>query len=102
MNKWWRIIHNLIILNFLIEIVYSAYMVFFVVGGSRFPLLRSALETPLEIITKRRLYAIESWLALGGLAVYLAVTELLPRKLGKHDAASSDRSDPVSPTTVES
>ncbi|MDF1501253.1 MAG: hypothetical protein P1P76_12370 [Anaerolineales bacterium] len=84
LNKWWRLIHNLIILNFLVEIIYTSYMVFFAVGGSRFPLLRSALETPIEIIMKRRLYAIETWLAVGGLALYLAVTELLPRRLGKH------------------
>lgn len=84
LNRWWRIIHNLIILNFIVEIIYSTYMVFFVVGGSRFPLLRSALETPIEIIMKRRLYAIEGWLAIGGLAIYLAITELLPRRLGKY------------------
>jgi hypothetical protein len=87
LNRWWRFIHNLIILNFIVEIVYSTYMVFFVVGGSRFPLLRSALETPIEIIMKRRLYAIETWLAIGGLAIYLAITELLPRRLGKYKHA---------------
>jgi hypothetical protein len=84
LNRWWRTIHNLIILNFIVEIVYSSYMVFFAVGGSRFPLLRSALETPIEIIMKRRLYAIETWLAIGGLAIYIAITELLPRRLGKY------------------
>jgi len=89
LNKRWRIIHNLLILNFIVEIVYGTYMVFFVVGGSRFPLLRSALETPIEIIMKRRLYAIETWLAIGGLAIYLAVTELLPRRLGKYGKSRS-------------
>ncbi len=84
LNKWWRIIHNLILLNFIVEILYSTYMVFFVVGGSRFPLLRSAIETPIEIIMKRRLYAIETWLAIAGLAIYVAITELLPRRLGKY------------------
>jgi hypothetical protein len=53
-------------------------------------LLRSALETPIEVIMKRRLYAIETWLAIGGLAIYLAVTELLPRKLGKQQPKTSD------------
>ena len=89
LNKRWRIIHNLIILNFIVEIVYSFYMVFFAVGGMRFPLLRNALETPIEIIMKRRLYAIEAWLAIGGLAIYLAITELLPRRLGKYRQAKS-------------
>jgi hypothetical protein len=89
LNKWWRIIHNLIILNFIVEIVYSSYMVFFAVGGSRFPLLRSAVETPIEIIMKRRLYAIETWLAIAGLAIYVAITELLPRRLGKYKLSQS-------------
>lgn len=81
MRKWWRFLHGFIIINFLIEIFYGFYMVFFVVGGSRWPLMARATETPIEIILKRRLYAIEVWIAVAGLAVYLALTELLPRKL---------------------
>jgi len=71
----------LIIINFIIEILYSFYMVFFVIGGGKWPLLRKAVETPLEVILKRRLYAIEAWIAVGGLCVYLAITELLPQKI---------------------
>lgn len=56
-------------------------MVFFVVGGSRWPLMARATETPIEIILKRRLYAIEVWIAVAGLVIYLALTEFLPRKL---------------------
>jgi hypothetical protein len=56
-------------------------MVFFVVGGSRFPLWMRAVDTPIEVILKRRLYAIEVWIAIGGLVVYLAITEYLPQKL---------------------
>ena len=81
MRKWWRVLHGFIILNFLIEIFYGFYMVFFVVGGSRWPLMARATETPIEIILKRRLYAIEVWIAIAGLVVYIALTEFLPRKL---------------------
>jgi hypothetical protein len=81
MNKIWKFIHRLIIFNFLVEIIYSTYMVFFVIGGSRWPLFMKAIETPLEVITKRRLYALETWLAIGGLCIYLAITEVLPRRM---------------------
>lgn len=81
MRKWWRVLHGFIIVNFLIEISYGFYMVFFVVGGSRWPLMARATETPIEIILKRRLYAIEVWIAVAGLVIYIALTELLPRKL---------------------
>lgn len=79
-KKIWKIIHNLIIFNFLVEIVYSFYMVFFVIGGGKWPLMNRAVETPLEVILKRRLYAIEAWIAIGALCIYLAITEVLPRK----------------------
>jgi len=81
MKKIWKVIHSLVIINFIVEIIYSFYMVFFVIGGGKFPLLRRAVETPMEVILKRRLYAIEAWLAVGGLVLYIAVTEILPRKL---------------------
>lgn len=81
MHKFWKVLHWLIIVNFLAEIVYGFYMVFFVVGGSHYPLWMRAVETPIEIILKRRLYAIEVWIAITGLTIYLALTEFLPRKL---------------------
>jgi hypothetical protein len=33
------------------------------------------------VILKRRLYAIEAWVAFGALAIYLAITEILPKRL---------------------
>lgn len=81
MRKWWRVLHWFIIINFLVGIFYGFFMVFFAVGGGRYPLWMRAVETPVEIILKRRLYAIEAWVATSGLAVYLALTELVPRKL---------------------
>jgi len=79
LRKGMFILHWFIILIFLTEILYGMYMVFFVVGGSRWPLMARAVETPIEVILKRRLYAIEAWVAIAGLAVYLALTEFLPR-----------------------
>jgi hypothetical protein len=81
MRKGWRILHWLIILVFITEIIYGFYMVFFVVGGTRYPLWRKAVETPVEVILKRRLYAIETWISVVGLTIYLGLTTFLPRKL---------------------
>ncbi len=78
-KKGWKILHGLIIVNFLIEILYGSYMVFFVIGNHRWPLFGKAVETPLEVILKRRLYSLETWVALGALCIYLAITEIGPR-----------------------
>ena len=75
-------LHWAIIINFLIEIVYAAYMIFNVlqpeVGGGG-PLWERATSIPHELMVTRRLYAIEFWLAMGGLSIYLAITEIAPR-----------------------
>lgn len=81
MRKFWPIVHGLIIINFILEALYGFYMVFYVVGGGKYPLMMKAEKTPVEVILKRRLFAIESWVAIAGLAGYLGVTEILPRKL---------------------
>ena len=74
-------IHWLIIVNFLIEIAYASWMIFVVLapdsGGG--PLMDRARDLPFEWMTTRRLYAVECWLAIGGLAIYLAITEIGPR-----------------------
>jgi ABC-type dipeptide/oligopeptide/nickel transport system permease subunit len=78
---YWRTLHWFLIMSLLAEGLYGFYMVFFVIGGSKWPLLARALDTPVEVILKRRLYAIEAWVALGALTVYLAITEILPKRL---------------------
>ncbi len=55
-------------------------MVFFVIGGGKYPLFKKALNTPVEVILKRRLYSLETWVAIAGLSIYLAITEILPQK----------------------
>ena len=81
MKRFWRILSGIILVNFIIEIMYGFYMIFYGVGGSRYPLMKKAEETPVEVILKRRLYAIELWVALTGLTNYLGLTEVFPRKL---------------------
>ena len=81
----WRMfflgLHWVIIINFAIEIVYAGHMVFNVLapsdGGG--PLFDRALEIPFEHMVTRRLYALECWLAMAGLSIYLGITEIVPR-----------------------
>jgi hypothetical protein len=79
-GRYWKILHWFLIIILLAEGLYGFYMVFFVIGGSKWPLFAKAVDTPVEVILKRRLYAIETWIALGALTVYLAITEILPRR----------------------
>jgi len=77
-------VHGLIIANFAVEIVYASYQVFVVFapeGGG--PLGARALSMPFETMVTRRLYAAEAWIAIAGLSLYLAVTEIGPRLRGK-------------------
>jgi len=80
--KWWQILHWSLIVNLVLGATYAAYMVFFVIGGGA-PLFQRAKNIPIEILIARRLYAIEAWIILVGLGLYLAVTEILPRKLSQ-------------------
>lgn len=78
----WRCIHWIIIAHFLIEIFYCAYVIFVVLQpeGHSGPLMRQATALPFEQMVTRRLYALECWIATAGLAVYLALTEIAPRR----------------------
>ena len=80
---WLVAIHMVIILNFLIQMGYAAYMVFVVVAPeSGGPLFEAATSFPFEKMVTRRLYAIEFWIATCGFAIYLAITEVRPRFWG--------------------
>ena len=71
-------IHYLIILLFLSELIYLSYVIFIVLrpemGG--ITLSDNAAIVDMDLMTKRRLYAIEFWVAFSGFAIYLAITEL--------------------------
>ncbi len=77
-----KVVHWFLIGILLAQGLYGFYMVFFVIGGSRWPLFMRAVDTPVEVILRRRLYAIETWIAIGALVIYLGITEVLPRKHG--------------------
>ena len=72
----WLIIHCIIIVNFIIEICYGFYQIFFVLlppGGEKGPLMGAAKNISFELMAKRRLFAAETWVAISGLSIYLAV-----------------------------
>jgi hypothetical protein len=79
-----------IIVNFVVEIVYASYMLFAVVtpAGHSGPLFEAAKTLAPDLMHTRRLYAIEAWIAITGLAVYLAITEIGPRLAKMRGAAS--------------
>ena len=78
-----RILHVILLANFASNIFYCAYQVFVVLApnGHIGPLWGAAQDLPTELVVKRRLYAIEFWVTIGGGSVYLALTEWLPRSL---------------------
>ena len=83
LSRLWLIAHWVIIVNFAVQIAYGGFMVFFVVRpeGVTGPLWEAATSMPHELMVTRRLYASETWLAIVGLALYVGITEILPRRL---------------------
>jgi hypothetical protein len=80
---WLRLVHWVILANLGLQVIYGLVMVFFVVTGGQGagPLFGAAGELPFETMVTRRLYAGETWIAIVGLSLYVAVTEILPRRL---------------------
>lgn len=79
-----RIVHWMILGNYLTNILYAAYQLFFVLkppGGKAGPLWGQAGDLPADLMSARRGYAAEAWLSTAGLTTYLALTEYLPRLL---------------------
>ena len=79
MKTSWKILNAIIIANFIIEILYCFYQIFFVLvpeGAAPGPLIGGSLDlirNDFPLFEARRLYATENWLATGGLAIYLAI-----------------------------
>ncbi len=68
------------------EAVYATIQVFIVTqpAGHVGPMFGLANTLPFEQMVVRRLYAVEAWIAIAALSLYLGVTEILPRRL-RHD-----------------
>ncbi|MBW2458589.1 MAG: hypothetical protein JRI68_29085 [Deltaproteobacteria bacterium] len=82
--RFLRVLHWVIIVNFVVNVIYGAYQVFFVLtpgGGQVGPLFGAANTIPPELVMLRRAYAAEVWLSIVGVCLYLAITEYLPRLL---------------------
>ena len=82
---WLRLLHVLFLVLLTTEVAYASYMVFFVMQppGTAGPLLFNpgAVESiDAEFLMVRRMYALEAWLAFGALALYVGLTEILPRR----------------------
>ncbi len=72
----WLILRIVIIANFIVEVFYGFYQIFFVLlppGEKKEPLMGAAKDVSPELMTKRRLFASETWIAVSGLAIYIAV-----------------------------
>lgn len=78
-----RILHVLLLANFASNTFYCMYQLFVVLApdGHIGPLWGAAASLPVDLVVKRRLYAIEFWLTIGAASIYLAITEWLPRAL---------------------
>ena len=70
---WWKIFHYGIITIFSIQIVYCLYVFFVVLNTGSLILFNGAATIDMDLFIKRRLYAIELWISIIGLIVYLAI-----------------------------
>ena len=85
-----RILHVVLLANFATNTFYCMYQLFVVLApdGHIGPLWGAAASLPVDLVVKRRLYAIEFWLTIGAASIYLAITEWLPRALRPLPAAT--------------
>ena len=83
----WKVLHWAIIVNFLSNIIYGSYQLFFILrppDGSVGPLWGAARTIDPQLMMIRRAYATEVWLSIVGVCLYIAITEFLPRLLATH------------------
>ena len=78
----WKVLHWIVIAHLLSGALYAGWQVFVVLApeGHIGPLFGAAVDVPAEQLMARRMYALEAWLASGALAIYLAITEIAPRR----------------------
>jgi hypothetical protein len=90
---WLTVTHWVLILNMVGQIVYISWQVFVVLQpeGTFGPVFGAAKTMDPALFAARRAYAVEGWLAFIGLAIYLAVTEVLPRRVQLAAPTNPDR-----------
>jgi len=78
-----KLLHAAILTTLTLQGLYCLGQLVFVLSppGLAGPLFGAAAEIDHELLVARRLYAIEGWIALVGLALYVGVTEILPRRM---------------------
>ncbi|TFG20462.1 MAG: hypothetical protein EU530_03090 [Promethearchaeota archaeon] len=69
----WKILHISIIMVFSLQIIYCLYVFFVVLNTGNFILFNAAASLDMDLLIKRRLYAIELWISIVGLVIYLAI-----------------------------
>ncbi len=77
---FWMIFHITIITILVFQIVYCIYQFYNTAGA--LILFQSATELDYETMVVRRLYAIEFWISVLGLVIYLAI--VYKKQLSKH------------------
>lgn len=84
MPPWTRVLHWSILFFFVTQLFYASWQVFVVLQpeGHVGPAFGAAAQIPFEQMVVRRLYAIEGWVSFLGMAAYLGITEILPRRQG--------------------
>ena len=77
-----KLLHLAILATLAIQGLYCLGQLVFVLSppGVAGPLFGAAAEIDHDLLVARRLYAIEGWIALTGLAIYVGLTEILPRR----------------------
>jgi len=77
----WKLVHYAILATLAAQGLYCLGQLIFVLAppGVAGPLFGAAATIDHELLVARRLYAIEGWIALVGLAIYVGVTEIGPR-----------------------
>ena len=80
-----RLLHAAVMIALAAQAAYCFAQVLVVLSpdGGVGPLWGAAARVSPELLLARRLYAIEGWIAAVGLALYLGVTEILPRRIAK-------------------
>lgn len=82
MRPIWWVLHVGIIVLLLVQAGYSFVQLLVVLQpeGVTGPLFGAARDLDHDLLMARRAYAIEGWIAVIGLVVYLGITEIGPRR----------------------